>query len=413
MDAPVTEIPGFLLGGGILPSAPGATLTPAQARAATSSWLPDQQLGYSITWNLGVQHVFAKDYTIEVRYLGNRGIHLLYQNQLNRAAIVTANHFLPTYLSAPSQATLDSLPLTLTQITTERNTPGIGNTMAPYGFTSTITAYVPRGNSEYHGLATELTKRFSKNLLFKGSYTWSHLMDDSTAEVNSTTLSPRRPQDFNNIRGEWASSAIDHRQRASVSWIYEAPWFQKDRNWLKRNLIGNYQIAGSYAVESPEYITPQSAVDSNQNGDSAGDRVIINSAGTKGVSSDVTVLRNTAGATVAYLAVNPNAQFIRAQTGAYANAGRNILASRSINNWDLTVSKNLVFKERYKFQLRADLFNSFNHPQYTPGRVNNINSTNRANVTNFLTPGNSLFGQFDQVWSSNPRTIQVGAAVHF
>src|SRR5262249_13062579 len=160
--------------------------------------------------------------------------------------------------------------------------------------------------------------------------------------------------------------------------------------WLKRNLLGNYQIAGSYTAESPQYITPQSVADSNQNGDAATDRVIINSAGTKGVSSDVTVLRNTAGATVAYLAVNPNAQFIRARAGAYPNSGRNILASRGINNWDLTVSKNLTFKEGMKLQLRADFFNGFNHPQYTPGRVNNVDSTIRNIVTNYLTPGNSL-----------------------
>ena len=160
-------------------------------------------------------------------------------------------------------------------------------------------------------------------------------------------------------------------------------------------------------------MTPQSAIDSNQSGDTAADRVIINSAGTKGVSSDVTALRNTAGATVAYLANNPNAQFIRAQTGAYANSGRNILASRAINNWDVTFSKSVTFKESWKLQLRADFFNVFNHPQYTPGRINNVKEHTRAGVTNFLTPGNSLFGQFDQVWSSNPRNIQVGASLRF
>ena len=70
-------------------------------------------------------------------------------------------------------------------------------------------------------------------------------MDDSTAEVNSTTLSPRRPQDFNNIRGEWASSALDRRQRFTFTWLYDAPWFEKDHNWFKRNLLGNYQIASA------------------------------------------------------------------------------------------------------------------------------------------------------------------------
>jgi len=332
---------------------------------------------------------------------------------LNRADIVTPNHNLPTYLSAPSQATLDSLPLTLAQLTTERNTPGIGNTMAQYGFTSNITAYVPRGNSEYHGLALEVTRRFSSHLQFKGSYTWSHLMDDSTAEVNSTTLSPRRPQDFNNIRDEWASSALDHRQRLSFTWLYEAPWFRRDQNWAKRNLLGGYQFSGTYTAESPQYVTPQSAVDSNMNGDAASDRTILNPGGTPGTSSDVKALTNSRGDTVAYLALNPNAQFIRAQVGSFPTTGRNILASRGINNFDFAIFKKVTFNERMSLQLRADFYNGFNHPQYTPGRVNNVNSTNRANVTNFLTPGNSLFGQFDQVWSSNPRNVQLGAILVF
>lgn len=415
VDRTVVDQCCFLGSGGIKPNELAPALSPAAARAATSSWLPDQKLGYAINWNLGVQHVFSKDYTLELRYVGTKGVHLLFQQQLNRNAVVTPTHNLPTYLQAPSQSALDALPLTLAQLTAEANpnTSSIVNPFLPYGFPLTITAYVPRGNSIYHGMSAELTRRFAKNLTFKGAYTWSHLMDDSTAEVNSTTLSPRRPQDFNNIRADWASSLLDHRHRLTFNWIYQVPWFQADKNWVKRNMLGNYQVAGVYTVESPEYVTPQSAADANLNGDAAGDRVIINTNGTPGTSSDVTALKNSGGGTVAYLANNPNAQFIRAQKGAFANSGRNILAGRGINNWDFNVAKILAIKERYRLQVRADFFNGFNHPQYTPGTVNNINSTNRANVTNYLTPGNALFGQFDQVYSSNPRVIQVGAKVTF
>src|SRR5262249_41735398 len=94
----------FLGNGGIFPgSLPGGSnLNQADARANTSSFLPDQQLPYSIQWNLGVQHVFRSDYTLEVRYLGTRGVHLLVQNRLNRQNKVDPQTFLPTYLQAPS-----------------------------------------------------------------------------------------------------------------------------------------------------------------------------------------------------------------------------------------------------------------------------------------------------------------------
>jgi hypothetical protein len=168
-----------------------------------------------------------------------------------------------------------------------------------------------------------------------------------------------------------------------------------------------------YTVESPEYVTPQSTADANFNGDAATDRVIINVNGTPGTSSDVTALKNTRGDTVAYLANNGNAQYIRAQKGALATSGRNILASRGINNWDFNVSKAVTWKERYKFLVRADFFNGFNHPQYTPGSVNNVTATNRAGVTNYLTPGDPDFGRFDRVFASNARVIQLGAKLTF
>ena len=321
----------------MLPTTQAAALTPAQARAATSSFLPSViKAGYSINWNLGIQHVFAKDYTLDVRYVGTRGVHLLYQLQINRPAVVMPTHFLPTYLAAPSQATLDSLPLTLAQLTTERNAPGIGNNLAQFGFTSNITAYVPRGNSEYHGLAVELTKRFTAHNLFKASYTWSHLLDDSTAEVNSTTLSPRRPQDFNNIRDEWASSALDRRQRFSFTWLYEAPWFQKDNSWIKRNIIGNYQIAGTYAVASPAAGTPPRAV--VQPEWRRRDRPRHRRRSSLRERAAMSPCSRTRRGDGGRLARAQRAVHFSAQVGAFPNSGRNIMATRGISNWDMTIS---------------------------------------------------------------------------
>jgi hypothetical protein len=170
-----------------------------------------------------------------------------------------------------------------------------------------------------------------------------------------------------------------------------------------------------YTVESGEWATPQSGVDTNQNGDSAGDRVILNTAGVPGTSSDVTALKNSRGDTVAYLANNPNAQFIRAQIGAFATSGRNILATPRINNIDFNIVKSITFHERVKLNLRADLYNAVNHPQYTLGRINNVRARNT--LTGFTTspfvPGNPAFAQWDQNFSSNPRIVEVSAKLTF
>jgi len=406
----VTSTPGYLANGGILPTLP-PTLTATQARAATSGWLDNQKLGYAINWNLGVQHVFAKDYVVDIRYLGTKGVHLLLQTQLGRVPVVTDTHYLPTYLQAPSQADLNALPLTLPQLQAESKANS--NSLAPYGFSQIITSYVPQGNSEYHGLAVDVNKRLSGHLMFKGGYTWSHLMDDSTMELNFTSLTPRRPQDFYNLRPEWASSALDRRHRLTLTWLYQTQWFEKNQNWWMRNLLGNYQLSGVYTAESPEYVTPQSATDANLNTDAVSDRTVLNAAGVAGTSSDVSQLKNSSGQVVAYLALNPNAQFIRAAQGALATTGRNVLPTKGINSFDLNVVKTFSAGERYRVELRADFYNALNHPQYTPGRLNSVLSASHINETNYLTPGNALFGKWDQVFASNARLIQLAAKISF
>jgi Carboxypeptidase regulatory-like domain len=405
----VPNAPNFLANGGISPTPLPSNPTVAQLRALTTGWLPNQLLGYAMNWSLGVQHEFKHDYTLEVRYVGSRGVHLIEQTELNRNSVVTPSLFLPTYLTSPGQAVLNSLPVTLTQLNA---LAAQNNPLAQYGFSQSITSYEPLGNSIYNGMASSLKKRMSNHLLLQAAYTWSHMRDDSTAEINTTSLSPRRPQDFGNLQSEWADSALDRRQRATLTWIYETPWFHSSPNGFVRNLLGDYQISGSYIFESPEYVTPQGGYDANLNSDATSDRTIVNSNGVPGTGSGVKALTNSSGGTVAYLATNPNAQYILAQVGALANAGRNTLPTEPINNWDLTVAKNFIIRERFRLQFRADFLNAFNHPQYTPGYLDNV-SPLKDTATNYLVPGNPLFGQWNQVFASNARYIQLGIKLRF
>ncbi|MBV8830676.1 MAG: TonB-dependent receptor, partial [Acidobacteriaceae bacterium] len=260
----------FLANGGITQGASGP-MTVAQARAATSSWIPNQQLPYAINYTFDVQHVFARDYTLDVRYLGTKGVHQVLQTQINRQSPVTATQNIPTFLAVPSLATLASLPLTV------GNLQAIGSAVPAFqaaGFTNTITSYQPSGYSDYNGLAVQLNRRFSNGLQFQGAYTWSHLIDNSTAEVASTYLTPRRPQDFFNLSADKSSSALDHRHRITLSMVYDAPWLKTSNNWFAKNLAGNWEFVPVYTYESPEYVDVQSGLDSNLNGDSAGDRTI-------------------------------------------------------------------------------------------------------------------------------------------
>jgi hypothetical protein len=416
----------FLKNGGISQSQSIAGMTPAEARASTTYFIPNQTLPYALTWNLGVQRVFAKDYTLEVRYLGTRGVHLLQQLQLDRQPPVTAGQDIPTYMSQPSLSTLASLPLTVGSIRAKGSLlPAYANT----GFTSTLTSFQPTGWSLYNGLAVQLNRRFSRELQFQAAYTWSHNLDNSTAEVASTFLTPRRAQDSTNLTVEKASSALDRRQRFSLSLIYEVPWFRKSQNWAMRNVLGNWEVAPIYTYESPEYYTVLSGLDSNLNSDSASDRTIVNPGGIAGTGSGVygldrngnRIAANAAASQVnnivAYVAANPNARYIQAGPGAFANAGRNTEPTRPIDNIDISIIKHLRIpgRENMRFDIAMQAFNLFNHAQFVPGSINNAQFTSTATggVMGYVSAASPVFNNPAFVFNSNARVVQITVKLFF
>jgi hypothetical protein len=405
----------FLANGGIPPTNGIVTFPDiASQRAATANHVVVDQLSpKSIQWTLGVQHTFWKDYTVEVRYLGTRGIHLNTQERINKQTKITSTEFLPTYTQNPGQAALDALTVTLAQITANSNfVPAYKSA----GFNATnLVQFTPNGDSIYHGLATQVTKRMSHGLQFIGSYTWSHTIDDSTADFFSTVLTPRRTQDFQNLGVDRSNSALDRRHRFTMAMLYDVPFFQHHSNWAVKNIIGNWEIAPVYTYQTGEWATVESNRDANLNGDAAGDRTIFNASGIPGTGTDVTALKNTGGATVAYLANDPTAQYIRAGSGARADVGRNTLLTRPINNFDVTAVKRISITERYKVEFSANAFNVLNHPQFIPGLINDVASfgiTSTA-TSNYLTPGNAVFNKPELVFPGNARTLQLGLKFKF
>jgi hypothetical protein len=217
------------------------------------------------------------------------------------------------------------------------------------------------------------------------------------------------------MTAERSDSALDRRHRFTMAAIYDAPWFKGSGNWIMKNILGNYLVTGVYTFESPEYAVVQSNVDSNLNGDSAGDRSILNPNGVKGTGSAVTALTNSRGQTVGYLANNPNAEYIVAGAGAFATAGRNTLPTPRINNIDFSITKKFNITESKQFQIGMQASNLFNHPQAVPGAINNVypQDTSAQVGRNYLIPGNRIFNDFTKAFSSNPRTVGLVARFTF
>ena len=417
---PTHPVTNFLANGGLSGAPPPPPTSVAAARSAVASYTFDQTRPYALIGTLGVQHVVGKDYTIEARYTYTKGVHLWNQTRLNIVSPVTATSYLPTFFTTPSASTLAGLTTTLGQLQTIPR-----NDLAQYGFSNNITGYHPWGNSRYNGLALQMTKRYSNNLMYIVAYTWSHNFDDSTATNFSTILSPRRAQDFQNLRAEWASSALDRRQRLTISPLYDFKPFQGG-NWMMKNIVGNWSLGGMYTYQSPEFATIQSGVDSNLNGDAL-DRSITNPSGLANVGSGVVGLtatgqQVTAGSScssggackniVAYVATNSNARYVVAGLGARSTTGRNTFPLDHTNDFDASLTKRISITERFKTDFGIQAFNIFNHSQFTGGRISDVNFYNTASISRaFLVPNNPDFGKYNLYLPSNSRAVQLVA--HF
>lgn len=416
---PGTNGVGFLAGGGLPSIATIPPITdPAVARASTGGFIPNQELPYSESWNLGVQHIFANKYTVEVRYVGTKGIHLPVQDRLNRQAKTSPSLFLPMYFTAPSQATLDGLTTTYDQI-------GANSSFVPgydaAGFNgSNLVGFMPWGGSRYHGLQTQVSRSFTNGLQFQAAWTWSHNMDNSTADVFSTYITPRRPQDFQCLACDWSDSALDRRHRVTLQMTYDLPFLKHSNSWVEKNVLGNWQVSPVYTFQSPEFATVQSGVDANGNGDSAGDRVFINPSGVKGVGDGSVPLTNSAGDIVAYMpdnspGANPNAYYITAGKYTRPTARRNTLAMPHISNLDFSILKRVNFTEHTSFEFSAQALNVLNHAQYVPGFISDVAPLGftGGSVLSMLEPATTGFNQPKTVFSNHPRGMVLVAKFNF
>ncbi len=417
--------PGFLQGGGLLQVNVPPT-TQIDARKATGSFIPDQVDPKVISWSLGVQHELFKDTSVEVRYVGTRSLSLPVQQRLNSASAFDPNFSggglapLPTYFKASDVPAAVPTPVdTLAKLLAFNKQP-----LAVDNFLGVVTTFPPKGSGIYHAGSVDFMHRFTKGLYFRANYTYEKNIDNSTNELFSSRVNPRRAQDGYDFANERGRSVLDLPQKFAMTWVYDLPNVRSENRFLKGAANG-WEVSGTYLAQSGQPVTPLSGVDSNVNGDSAGDRTILNPAGVGLTGSIVTPVCNNglagggatyvdatcdpnhaddppknctvnctdptpgvgAPAIVGYLANNPNARFIQAGVGAKATAGRNTVSSPGLNIWNMSLLKTNKLTERASLQFRFETYDTFNHPNFSVGLPTNNGAIDAANNTNPLNGG--------------------------
>jgi len=387
-----------------------------------------------ITWSLGVQHELFRDTSLEVRYVGTRSLELPVQKRLNSASAFDPNvpgggiAPLPTYLSASAIPGTVAAPASTLANFKNFLADGLSQPLATEGFFGNLTTDPPTGAGIYHAGSVDFMHRFAKGLYFRSNYTFSKNIDNSTNELFSSRVNPRRAQDGFNFAAERGRSALDLPHKFAVTWVYDFPNIHSENRFV-RGLAHNWEWSGSYLAQSGQPVTPLSNVDANANGDGAGDRTIINPAGVgltattvqqvcnDGAGGATRIVTSTSAAcassnVVGYVALNPNARFVQAGLGALANAGRDTVNSPGLNIWNMSLFKTMKLTERASVQFRFQTFDTFNHQNYSIGLPSNNGTldqntnTNPLNTSYIFVTSPQFLNKF--IFNGGSRTVELG-----
>ncbi len=88
----------------------------------------------------------------------------------------------------------------------------------------------------------------------------------------------------------------------------------------------------------------------------------------------------------------------------WGNANKDVFRGPGINNFDMSLFKNMPFSERWHAQLRVEAYNVFNHTQFTT-----VNTSATFNAAGAQT--NGTFGQYTA--AANPRQLQLALRITF
>jgi hypothetical protein len=75
-----------------------------------------------------------------------------------------------------------------------------------------------------------------------------------------------------------------------------------------------------------------------------------------------------------------------------------------LENWDISIVKNILLREKLRLQLRVEMCHALNHTQFST-----INTTAQFNTAGAQT--NTQFGQYTA--AQNPRILQWAVRVEF
>jgi hypothetical protein len=389
-NPPSTAIPQFYYGNlATIPSAASGAFFPQSVNGFDKAG----QIPTTYNWNFTIQRELPASILLDVGYVGSSSSHILYRYNQNAIALGAA--WLPQ-----NQDPLNTSPKF------DGTTSNQPNFYRPYqGYANTI-AYGFGANSNYNSLQVSANRRFSNNFTFGVAYTWSKAM--GTTNDDYVTNIP-----FNIRTAEYDVLSTDRTHVFVANYVYSTPKFIKGVNAgakIGGVVLNDWQISGITTMQSgqPNNITFSIAGIGNLNERYTGSpdvapRVVY----THSMDYPQTQYQRRDASVLALPPVKGSEGF---------DSSRLPIRFPGIHYYDITFAKNLPLgSERFKLQLRCEMFNAFNHPQFNA--INNAATFNSAGqITNLPTALGGSGGRFGfgaVTGTQDPRRIQLAAKIYF
>ena len=382
-----------------------SSLLPTRARAALpvdsqTLMLRNLRNPYYQRWSFGIQRELPAGTIMDVSYVGSKGTRLFANEDLN--PLVPANLRIMPNVTPPyaTQGRLDNLQggrLTRTN----------------------------GGSSNYHSLQTMVTRRMSKGMMIRGSYTWSKSIDNASEIFGvAQTNSPQNtalPSIYGGLAIDLGISVFDRTHRASITYLYELP-FGASSSGLKARALKGWQVRGITTFETGVPLNVYNGLDADGIGGNF-DRADYNPSGRRGVRAQWNPARcpttnycdpESAMAPIAasdamYIGLPAQTGNAPARTG---NLGRNTLRTPGVNNFDMILQKTTQITERFSLELKSEMFNIWNHSQYGSPSISPFSPGQQGISANVAT---SPAGRFlrPQFADGGGRVVRYGATVRF
>jgi hypothetical protein len=295
---------------------------------------PNLRTPYIQNYNLNLQHELFRNGVLQVGYVGSNGTKLFRYRDINQ----------PVNPSVSTARPFDNGPF------------------APSGGTFFyVNQLETTAHSNYNALQTSFTLRNRRGWTTNINYTWSHSIDNAS-DGQDYVANATQPENSHRADLEKANSNFDNRHRFVWSFGYEIPNFAKNHP----RIGDGWQLNGILTLKSGSPFHVNLFDDYNGTGeffprpDLVGDPY----AGTSGPDRFLNLAAFKVPCTL-----DPegdgSAGSCLPGTQHFGSLGRNSLIGPAYRNFDFSIFKTTPITEQVKVELRAEIFNIFNHPNFS------------------------------------------------